>query len=59
MSRNPDHVRIERVGKKFSVYSILSGVTEYIGSVGTVDKAFDTAYEFMDSLGHDLPIDRV
>jgi len=57
--KSPDHVRIERRGKSFTVVSVIKGVSNKIKSCRTVDSAFDAAYAFMDSIGHDLPIDRV
>jgi hypothetical protein len=56
--RNPEHVRIERVKKTYSVFHVAPGLTELIGRYRSLDSAFDAAYAFMDTLGHDLPIDR-
>lgn len=54
----PDHIRIERVKKSYSVFFVSRDLTELIGTYRSVDSAFDAAYGYMDSIGRNLPIDR-
>jgi hypothetical protein len=56
--KNPDHIRIERVKKSYSVFFVSKSLTELIGTYRSLDAAFDAAYAHMDATGINLPIDR-
>lgn len=54
----PDHIRIERVKKTYSVFFVSTKLTELLGTYRSLDAAFDAAYAHMDETGRNLPIDR-